>query len=93
MDAIKSFFRDHHAVPATDRGPQWHKATTAALEGHLMRMLEACNADEDRSKGAFEGCRDSMRVIAKELIFRTDRAADGFDEATLRKIAETCRRK
>jgi hypothetical protein len=33
MDAIKGFFRDHHAVPANDAGPQWDKASNESLRG------------------------------------------------------------
>lgn len=32
-DTIGDFFRCHHAVPATDAGPQWDKATVEALRG------------------------------------------------------------
>jgi len=44
-DALR-FFREHHAVPATDRGPDWKNGRTEALEGHLYGLMEACNRDE-----------------------------------------------
>lgn len=33
MDAVKSFFAKYHAVPANDAGPQFDKASDAALLG------------------------------------------------------------
>lgn len=33
MNAVQSFFKKYHAIPATNAGPQWDKATTEALIG------------------------------------------------------------
>lgn len=87
LTEIQSFFKRHHAVPATDAGPQWDRATTEALDGQLKTMIEACNRDADRRQRAFDGLRKDMAAVARELLKRTDTT---YDRNDLRGIVELC---
>jgi len=77
-DALRSFFREHHAVPATDRGPDWKNGRTEALEGHLYGLMEACNRDE--TGATFARVRKEMATIARHLETRTDLSRFSADE-------------
>lgn len=88
MNPIKGFFAKYHAVPATDAGPDYQNATTAALEGQLRTMIDACNADEDRSKRAFDGLRKDMAAIALILLHRDDAK---FYRTELTRIIAICK--
>lgn len=45
MDAIKAFFTKYHAVPAGQAGPQWDRATDAALLGWAADDCATWDAD------------------------------------------------
>jgi hypothetical protein len=41
MNAVQSFFRKYHAVPATNKGPTWSEANDEALLGHAAADMKA----------------------------------------------------
>ena len=50
QQTARGFFRRHHAVPATDRGPDWAKATDEALLGWWESTWPVVRCGWDREK-------------------------------------------
>jgi len=68
VDAIKSFFRKHHAVPANDHGPQYPLASDEAIIGHAERLCKAWDADESSRPEMLPDMKDLRRETFKRAI-------------------------
>lgn len=68
MNAVKSFFKKYHAVPANDRGVQWSAATREALIGHAESLCQAWDSYPD-SRSTISA---DMRAVLAELNKRSE---------------------
>ncbi len=50
MNTIQAFFRRHHAVPATDAGPDWRHADEVVLLDWFRRLAAICRCGWDRDQ-------------------------------------------
>jgi hypothetical protein len=77
-ETIADFFRRHHAVPATDAGPDWSQATNKALLAwfHELAGIVRCgwcpSRQQDATPGERQGQAAAYRLVAAEVQRRAE---------------------
>jgi hypothetical protein len=81
MSPIADFFRRHHAVPATDAGPDWSQATDKALLAwfHELAGIVRCGWCPSRQQDATQAERQGQAAVYRDVAAEVQRRAERPD--------------